>query len=528
MKKKFFLLFLMFVFAFGCETISGESRSDGKFNSLLQKEAETYANFCTGFYLMLEYRWEEAVEIFKKALQSDPNAEKIHSLLATCYFQLDKKEEALSHIEKVAQLKPNDFGIHYMLGSIYENEGEEEKAIFEYERSNKCVSEGVNGVYIADMLHRLANLYLKTGDLEKAANVCKKILDSNLINEPVKIHYKLGQIYFERKMFKEATDEFLKARDCDSNFGSVSFYLASCYEELEDYEKAITELKSFVGSHTEVWLVHISLSNIYEKVKQYEMAELESKQALRILKKSIKKGSKNLREYIVLSQLFQKKDENSKAIETLNTAIQNAINEDNEALKEIHFLLANMYYEMNDYENVVKEIEEVLLIDPDSHQANNFLGYFFVERGEKLDEALSLIKKALGVEPRNGAYLDSLGWAYYKIAGEGDQEKMVLALQKLIEASKYTEEPEIMDHIGDVYYCLGFWEEAQKQWEIALRLWENVTEKFPPYLKHKITRERRVMKIVLRKLEKLHHLKMVEDSKERVKSEKKIVSNRIQ
>lgn len=519
----------MFVLEFSCEITLAESKGNDKFNSLYNND-RIYANFCTGFYLMLEHRWKEAIKVFKNALEINPQAVKIHNYLATCYFQVDEKDKALFHIEKVAQLKPGDFGIHYTLGSIYENEGEEKKAVSEYEWASGCVTEEIDEVFVTDMLHRLANLYLKNNDLEKAVDSYKKILDAKLTNEPARIHYKLGQIYFAKKRIEDAIEEFVKTRNYDLNFESISFYIASCYEELKDYDKAINELTSYIERHTDAWFMRISLSNVYEKIREHEMAELEREKVFGILRKSINSGSGNLREYIVLSQLFQNKGKNKKAIETLKEAITNVnvSEKNNEALKEIHLLMANVYYEMNEYENVVNELEKVLQIDPDCHQASNFLGYFFVERGENLNKALSLIEKALSFEPKNGAYLDSLGWAYYKMAAKDDQGKLVLALQKLTEALKYAEDPEIVGHIGDVYYCLGFWKEAQKQWENALRLWAKAAEGLPTHLIHENSHELRARKMISKKLEKLNHLRIVENSKKGLKSGEIVVSNRSQ
>ena len=274
--------------------------------------------------------------------------------------------------------------------------------------------------------------------------------------------------------------------------------------------------------------MRISLSNICEKVRHFEMAEFEREKAFEILKENVGDGSSNLREYIVLSQLFQKKGKNGQAIETLQTAISNITNEDNEALKEIHLLMANVYYEMNEHKNVVKVLRKVLQTNPDCHQASNFLGYFFVERGEKLDEALSLIENALSFEPKNGAYLDSLGWAYYKLATERDSKKIMIALQKLVEASEYAEDPEIVEHIGDVYYSLGFWEEAQKRWESALKQWEKVTKGLPSHLIHETARELKAVRIIQKKLEKLQDLEVMEYSVERLKSGERLVSKQVQ
>jgi tetratricopeptide (TPR) repeat protein len=296
---------------------------------------------------------------------------------------------------------------------------------------------------------------------------------------------------------------------------------------LGDYDNAITELKSFIEYDPDAWLMRINLSNIYEKVKQYEYAELEREKALVILEERVSKGSQGLREYITLSQLFQRNGKNKKAVETLKTAISNVKNEDDEALGEVRFMLASIYYEMNNHKNVVEELEKALEIDPDNHQANNFLGYFFIEQGEQLDKAMDLIKKALSVNPENAAYLDSLGWAYYKLAKE-DDEKIMLALQKLIEASNYAEDPEIMGHIGDVYYSLGFWEKAQGQWENALSFWEKSEAEIPPHLKYETVRELKAKKVIQNKLDKIQCLKMVENSKEKLEPGKRVVSNHIQ
>ncbi len=523
--KTIVLLFFVFIFAFLCETTLAESRKDGENNFLLHNDTEAYMNFCTGFYLMLDHRWEEAIVFLEKTLQSNPNAERIHNYLATCCFQSNKKEKALFHIEKIAKLKPDDFSIHYTLGNIYASEGNEKGAISEYERASSSVMDGVDKVFVSDMLHRLANSYMKNGDIENATKVYKKILDLELTDEPVKIHYKLGQTYVEAKKISEAINEFIKAREASPHSEPIIFYLALCYEELEDYDNAIAALESFIEYDSDAWLMRINLSNIYEKIKQYEKAELEREKAFGILKESISKGSKSLREYTMLSQIYQRKGEGREAIYTLRTAISSVINEDEEALKGVRFMLANIYYEMNDHKHVVNELEKVLQIDPDYHQANNFLGYFFVEKGEQLEEALGLIEKALSIEPENGAYLDSLGWAYYKLADEDNGEKITLALQKLNKASEYAEDPEIMGHIGDVYYSLGYWERAQGQWEAALKLWEESTAEASPLLKHKTAREIKVRKVVQNKLEKLQYLRMVESSMERLKSGERVVRN---
>jgi tetratricopeptide (TPR) repeat protein len=147
---------------------------------------------------------------------------------------------------------------------------------------------------------------------------------------------------------------------------------------------------------------------------------------------------------------------------------------DKETMRDAHFLLANLYYEEQEFVRVEEELRMTLKLDPDFHEANNFLGYLFVENNKNLDEAMQLINKALKAEPKNGAYLDSLGWAYYKKAeAEGENGYLIMALQKLLEAVQVLEEPDIYEHLGEVQYSLGNWDEAVKAWTKAQILYKN-------------------------------------------------------
>ena len=80
----------------------------------------------------------------------------------------------------------------------------------------------------------------------------------------------------------------------------------------------------------------------------------------------------------------------------------------------------------------------------------NYYGYMLADRGVRLDEATSMIQKAVKQEPNNGAYLDSLGWAYYKQNKLAEAEEY---LRKAVEREAH--DPTILGHLGDVYVKLG-------------------------------------------------------------------------
>jgi len=97
----------------------------------------------------------------------------------------------------------------------------------------------------------------------------------------------------------------------------------------------------------------------------------------------------------------------------------------------------------------------------------NYLGYMLADHGTKLDEALAMIKKAIDLEPANGAYLDSLGWAYFKLG------KYELAEDNLIKASQHVmgADPTVQEHLGDLYQKTGRLKLAASHWERAVDEW---------------------------------------------------------
>ena len=84
--------------------------------------------------------------------------------------------------------------------------------------------------------------------------------------------------------------------------------------------------------------------------------------------------------------------------------------------------------------------------DPQTAATLNYLGYMNADRGVKLEESLNFIKQALSFEPNNGAYLDSLGWAYFKLG------KYDLAEETLNKAAVHMgSDPTVQEHLGDLY-----------------------------------------------------------------------------
>jgi tetratricopeptide (TPR) repeat protein len=90
------------------------------------------------------------------------------------------------------------------------------------------------------------------------------------------------------------------------------------------------------------------------------------------------------------------------------------------------FPLAYLLGMKGDYEGEVREYRAVVRENPDVPAALNNLAYAFAVRGENLEEAMGLARRAVALEPRVAVMEDTLGWVYYKRGMLEDAEETMI------------------------------------------------------------------------------------------------------
>lgn len=136
------------------------------------------------------------------------------------------------------------------------------------------------------------------------------------------------------------------------------------------------------------------------------------------------------------------------------------------------FLLGAAYERTGQTDKAIAEFQRILKLEPDFHAALNYLGYTFAEKGENLNEALDLTRRAVSLDPDNGSYVDSLGWTYYQL-GRYDQARGYLERASRLEPEDAT----LQEHLGDVYVALGQKERAREAYRRAVELDDDNLEK---------------------------------------------------
>jgi len=117
------------------------------------------------------------------------------------------------------------------------------------------------------------------------------------------------------------------------------------------------------------------------------------------------------------------------------------------------------------WQDAESDLRRALEVSPDQPDVLNYLGYTWVDRGEHLQEGLTMIARAAELRPNSGAILDSLGWAHYQL---GNYEEALVHLERAVELEPA--DPILNDHLGDGYWRVGRRLEARFQWRRALTL----------------------------------------------------------
>ena len=120
---------------------------------------------------------------------------------------------------------------------------------------------------------------------------------------------------------------------------------------------------------------------------------------------------------------------------------------------------------MKDWPAAEADFKEALVLSPEESLVLNYLGYSWVDQGRNLKQAMDYIRKAVKLKPDDGYYVDSLGWAYFRL---GSLPAAVENLERAVELKP--DDPIINDHLGDAYWRVGRTLEAKYQWAQALTL----------------------------------------------------------
>lgn len=164
---------------------------------------------------------------------------------------------------------------------------------------------------------------------------------------------------------------------------------------------------------------------------------------------------------LTLADLLRANEQYEEAVQILGGLIGESATPD----WRLYFARGSALTQMDRWKEAEPDLLAALKLRPDEPELLNFIGYSWIDRGERLKEAMAMVERAVAANPRSGAMVDSLGWAHYRL---GDYKAAIEKLEEAVELD--AGDPEINNHLGDAYWMAGRRDEAVFQWRRVLTL----------------------------------------------------------
>jgi tetratricopeptide (TPR) repeat protein len=281
---------------------------------------------------------------------------------------------------------------------------------------------------LRDDLHaKLADIYMRGHDSKKAAAHLQAILQDDPANSQV--YYYLGSLAYDDQKLPDAIDYFQRSLLLNDNFEQAYYDLAGAQINFEKPRDALATLAKAQGKFSTNFISEFFTALAYVKLKDYT----------------------NAVGHFALAE---------KAARAAGT---------NQLTGYFYFEAGAACEQNGEIERAIAYFEKSLKLAPDMAEALNYYGYMLADRGLKLEKARMMIEKAVELDPKNAAYLDSLGWVLFKL---GKLQDGLVQEQKAIQFSD-DPDPTLFDHLGDIYAALKQPDKAREAWKKSLSLEPN-------------------------------------------------------
>src|SRR5271163_481985 len=396
--------------------------------------------------LMAEDKYADALEQFKRLTEIEPSTSENYLRMAQLYRHLGKFDQAEASLLRAKQLAPGSLEVLYNEALLYEDQGRYDDAV-------KVLSDAIAGMKSQSSSARNSAGAATGNGAEGSAS------GETSPNALAILYEQLGHAYREEENYSAAIQTYQEMAKLGADAQKrAEMLLIDTYRESRDLDRAIAETKKTLEASPNDPSLTVTLAMLYG-----EKSDADS--ATKLLDSLLRGNDSDQEIYLNLAQVQERGKKYAEAEQSAQKAEQLARGNDDK--ETAWFMLGAIYERQKKFDQAEQEFRKVLEVSPGNASVLNYYGYMLADRGVRLEEATAMIKQAVTQEPSNGAYLDSLGWAYYK------QNKLTEAEESLRKAAeRQKHDPTILGHLGDVYAKLGQSDQAAMYWARALAEWQ--------------------------------------------------------
>ena len=429
---------------------------------------------------------DRSLDHWRAAVAGDPTNISLRLKLGGSLLGRKETAEAVRVLEGARKVSPNSVDVRLLLGMACQMNGAMGAAEKEYRAVVRLASDHPDG-YV-----RLAALYLAEGADKRLLSIVEEGLRHRGAALAVaQFCENLGRLYLVNGQVKEAIACFERLLVYLPDNVPLREVLARCYALVGDRAKALTGLEEVFRRDPTNAGVAEYLGELYEDAgdparaaasfqRATELGPADARPFLRLaflqlrtdrvkamatLQRALVAVPKDpaIHAYLGLTFIQARRYEDAMASFSMAESLAKA-NGDRQIRPQFYFWYGSACDQAGHPEQAEKLFETCIEANPQSDEALNYLAYMWAVKGVNLERALAYVRRALAIDPDDGAYIDTLGWIQFK---RGEYEPALTALKRA--SDLLPDDPTINEHVGDALQALDQKREALRYWTKSLR-----------------------------------------------------------
>jgi tetratricopeptide (TPR) repeat protein len=403
----------------------------------------------------------KAEAAYRQAVELDPSELSHQRGLGQTLLAEEKYPEALKVYEKLSDLMPDDADVYLRIAQIYRELHQLDKA------EQNLVKARQYSPGSLEVMYNEAMLYQAQGRYEDAIRVLSNAVTDIKGQSPAVpsrrrslaiLYQQLGQLYRDTQNYQAAIYTFEELGHLgEEEDRRARMMIMDTYRAAKDLPKALQTGKEALAKYPADPAIRTSHALLLGENGQTD-------EAVKMLRAQLHGDAADREAYLNIAQIYERGRRYKEAEESARAAeVLPGQPRENEM---VWFLLGAIYERQKFFDKAEEQFKKVLAVNPKNAPVLNYYGYMLGDLGIRLDEAEALVQQALKEDPFNGAYLDSLGWIYFKENKLGVSES---TLRKAVEREKH--DATIHSHLGDLYAKTGRGDLAAAEWEKSLVEW---------------------------------------------------------
>ena len=416
-----------------------------------------------------------AEEAFQRAVTLEPDEASHRKGLAQALLSDHKYDQALSQYERLAKIEPDNPENYLRMSQVYRHLNQLDKSESNLMQAKKYAPGSLEVLYNEALLYEAQARYKDAIQVlsDAIAGVKAQQQEGQPAPNALTILYEqLGMAYRQSGDFSSAERSFEDMQELGpASQKRGELLLIDTYRTSGDIKRAIAEAEKVRTADPADQSLAVTYAMLLGDNGQTD-------DATKVLRGLVHGNQADRETYLDLAQIEERGKRYADAQTDANKALD--MSQDDSDKETVWFLLGSIYDGQKQYDQAEQMFRKALAINPHDAMVLNYYGYMLADRGVRLDEAITMIHSAVVEDPTNGAYLDSLGWAYYK---QGNFAEAQQYLQQAVSHS--ANDPTVLGHLGEVYAKLGQTDRAEQTWEKALVYWHKALP--PDYEAEKVS-----------------------------------------